>query len=166
MDDITNDDITIDNPLYKKIFDIYKDCVQNGKKLPDANYFAMQQDNQLRNYALTQMMEPYQISPLWEERGISLDVVEHPIGIDDEEEISKIRQEIDQNRRLKRLSIEVQETLCALKVMKLDTIIAELRRQLNETKDEDKMIEMLQEVAAYQEIKHKIEKQLHRVISI
>ncbi|MBQ7279639.1 MAG: DNA primase [Bacteroidales bacterium] len=166
VDDITNDDITIDNPLYKKIFDIYKDCVQNGKKLPDANYFAMQQDNQLRNYALTQMMEPYQISPLWEERGISLDVVEHPIGIDDEEEISKIRQEIDQNRRLKRLSIEVQETLCALKVMKLDTIIAELRRQLNETKDEDKMIEMLQEVAAYQEIKHKIEKQLHRVISI
>ncbi len=68
VDELTSNELSFTNPVYQQIFNLYRDAVQQGTPLPDANYFAMSTNSALRNTALTLMLNPYSVSPLWMQR--------------------------------------------------------------------------------------------------
>lgn len=68
VSELTNDGLAFDNPVYQNIFNLYQEALGNGTPLPDANYFAMQADMQVRNTALQLMVQPYSVSSGWERK--------------------------------------------------------------------------------------------------
>lgn len=68
VDEIMQDNLQFANPTYQKIFDCYRTAVEEERPLPDANFFAMHEDNVLRNAALSLMINSYSISRQWSEK--------------------------------------------------------------------------------------------------
>ena len=54
--------------VYQNIFDLFSQAVEGGQPLPDANLFAMHEDNMVRNTALSLMINSYTVSKQWYEK--------------------------------------------------------------------------------------------------
>lgn len=68
VNEIMDDGLDFGNKTYQQIFDFYRKAVEEDTPLPDANFFAMHEDNVLRNTALSLMLNPYSISRQWAEK--------------------------------------------------------------------------------------------------
>lgn len=68
VDELSTNDLSFSNPVYQQIYTLYRDAVENGQPLPDANLFAQHPDSILRNTALTLMLTQYQISDQWRDK--------------------------------------------------------------------------------------------------
>lgn len=93
VDEVQNDNLTFDNPIYQQVFDLFRDAVEREEPLPDANFFASHQDLQLRNTALTLMINTYCISKSWREvKHVNVPSVEAHLSNDLEESILSFKQ--------------------------------------------------------------------------
>ena len=68
VDEVCSDELKFDNPVYQSIFDLFSQAVEGGQPLPDANLFAMHEDNMVRNTALSLMINSYTVSKQWYEK--------------------------------------------------------------------------------------------------
>ena len=68
VDEVCSDELKFDNPVYQNIFDLFSQAVEGGQPLPDANLFAMHEDNMVRNTALSLMINSYTVSKQWYEK--------------------------------------------------------------------------------------------------
>ncbi len=102
VDEISENELSFDNPIFQQIFNLFQQAIQNGTPLPDANFFAMSSDSMLRNTALTLMLNPYNISPNWKEKKIFIPSLESHLRQDLKESIltfkqKKIDRELERN---------------------------------------------------------------------
>ena len=144
VSELVDDDafFSFDNVLYGRVFTLYKDAVVHQQPLPDANYFATSSDLELRNFALMQMLEPYAVSQLWQDRkGIAV------------------------TKPDEHLYDDIKESINSFKSKKITVKIEELRRSLNFIADEDEMMMVLNEIKVFQEVKREIDTALHRVLT-
>ena len=108
VEEIVSDELTFDNPVYQQIFNLYSTAVEGEKPLPDANLFATNSDSLLRNTALTMMLSPYNISPLWLDRkNITVPTIESHLRTDLEQSILTFKQK-KVDRRLEQNAFELR----------------------------------------------------------
>lgn len=83
VEEVLADELTFDNPVYQRIFNLFRDALEQAEtetaqagmgqesvampNYPDANFFAMHEDTHLRNTALTLMLNTYSLSKSWHE---------------------------------------------------------------------------------------------------
>ena len=103
VDELSTNDLSFSNPVYQQIYTLYRDAVESGQPLPDANLFAQHPDGILRNTALTLMLTQYQISDQWrDKKHILVPSPETHLRRDLEETIltfkqKKVEHELEQN---------------------------------------------------------------------
>ena len=103
VDELSTNDLSFSNPVYQQIYTLYRDAVESGQPLPDANLFAQHPDSILRNTALTLMLTQYQISDQWrDKKHILVPSPETHLRRDLEETIltfkqKKVEHELEQN---------------------------------------------------------------------
>ena len=141
VSEINDDDLSFNNALFQKIFNLYRDAVLNHQPLPDANYFAMNPDPTLRNTALTLMLNPYNISPLWLERkNIAVPSIET------------------------HLRSELEETILTFKQKKIEQLLEKNAFELRSCSNPDDTIILMAQRKQLTEIRQTICQQLNRVI--
>lgn len=142
VEDITNDSLTFDNPVYQKIFDLYSNAIALDEPLPDANLFAMHEDTHLRNTALSLMINSHSVSTLWrDKKNIVVPTIETHLYAD------------------------TIESLMSFKLKKIDQQLEENSYKLRDMKDEDDMMILLGQRQQLLEIKRKICDRLRMVMS-
>lgn len=103
VDELSTNDLSFSNPVYQQIYTLYRDAVESGQPLPDANLFAQHPDSILRNTAFTLMLTQYQISDQWrDKKHILVPSPETHLRRDLEETIltfkqKKVEHELEQN---------------------------------------------------------------------
>jgi len=141
VDEITSNELTFNNPVYQQIFNLYRDAVQQGTPLPDANCFAMSADSTLRNTALTLMLNPYSISPLWMER-----------------------KNVSVPSLLTHLRRETEETILSFKQKKLDQQLEKNAFELRSCTDPDDILILMAQRKQLAQLRQAVCQQLNRVI--
>ena len=141
VDEITSNELTFNNPVYQQIFNLYRDAVQQGTPLPDANYFAMNTDSTLRNTALTLMLNPYSISPLWMDR-----------------------KNVSVPSLLTHLRRETEETILSFKQKKLDQQLEKNAFELRSCTDPDDILILMAQRKQLAQLRQAVCQQLNRVI--
>lgn len=140
VDEISENDLTFDNPIFQQIYNLFQQAVQNGQPLPDANYFAMNPDTLLRNTALTLMLNPYNVSPKWKEKKIYIPSPEN-----------HLRQDL-------------KESILTFKQKKIDHELEKNAFQLRNCTDPDDSIILMSQRNKLIEIRLKVCNELNRVI--
>ena len=105
--DITHDDMTFENPVYKAIFDEYAGGVETDS-IPDRTRFLTHSNHEIAMLAVNLVFTPYELSENW---------LKNNIMVTSEET---------------RLQMHVTLALHAFKARKLDKLMAETRRKLAE----------------------------------
>lgn len=141
VDELTSNELTFSNPVYQQIFNIYSNAVANSQPLPDANFFAMNPDSILRNTALTLMLNPYNISPLWQER-----------------------KNITVPSILTHLRREVEESILSFKQKKLEQELENNALQLRSCTNPDDILILMAKRKELIELRQAVCTQLNRVI--
>ncbi|MBQ9638924.1 MAG: DNA primase [Bacteroidales bacterium] len=143
IDELQADGLTFGNPLYNKYLQIFIDELSHGHII-DGSFFTTSDDDELRNTALSFMMEPHQLSPYWSRR--------YKIYI------PKITD---------RLKTDVYESLLCFKQKKLQELINDNARQMLQVPPDDELelFTLMNEKMRLDSLKIAIGQQLHRVIT-
>jgi len=141
--DITTDVLSFDHPTFQEIFDLFRTSIIQRQPLPDANYFASQPNNLLRNTAFTLMMDtPPSVSSLWEER----------------------KQIVVPNIET-HLQRDLNESLLALKEKKLNQHIEMLRYKLRQCNNDDDIMILMDQILQLTRFRQQVCNKLNRVYS-
>ena len=141
VSEITEDELTFDNPTYQKIFDLYKEAITNNTELPDANFFAMHKDQTIHNTALSLMMDTHSVSKEWRKR------------------YSIIVPSIEDH-----LQTDMEESILSFKQKKLDKLLENNKFQLRECTNDDDSILLMSERKQLVELRQKVCEQLRRIV--
>lgn len=143
VNDLEGDELSFDHPVCRKIYELYRTHVAEGRPLPDANFFAMSGDVAMRQMALEMMIAGYEISPLWRQKN-----------------------EIYTPTPEERLEEDVVESLLSYKLKKVEQRMESVDLRLRQTRDESEMLQLLAEKKQLVEMHVKIGNgALRRVIS-
>lgn len=139
--DIAADEIKFNDDLFAKIFDLYKDEILNNNKMPSLSMLVSNPDEEVRRLSAELLVEKREISPLWEQKNVSVP------SLDSEEVINRL----------------VNETLLRFKLHKINAKIKQLNAQIKEEKDEGECFMLLSESKQYTDLRNKIAKKLNQV---
>jgi DNA primase len=140
IQDIRNDDLSFDTPLYRKIFDEMEELMKNGV-IADKDYFFHHNDPEIAKIAISLSILPYELSEKWEENKIYVDA------------------------ESTRLMDSVCTALYTFKSRKIDQMIAENQRKLKDCKAEDEIISLMKEQVNLKNISLKINLELGRIVT-
>ena len=115
VSDILESELGFDNPIYHTIFQEYISFIERGE-LPTQDYFVSYPNLQLRNNAISLMVDTMHVSPKWAEKHVA---VQDPT---------------------KHLKEDVVYSLLTFKLCKLDHQIAEVDRQLRLCRDPEETL--------------------------
>jgi DNA primase len=139
--ELVENELGFDNPVYQQIFNLYRKAVDEGLPLPDANLFATHSDSLLRNTALTLMLNPYALSPLWHERkNIPIPSIEVHLRTD------------------------VEETILSFKQKKIDRLLEQNSFELRSCTDEDDQQILMAQRKQLTDLRKAVCEKLHRVV--
>ena len=138
---MSDNDLHFDNPAYQGIFDLFKTAIENQQPLPDANLFAMSDNNLLRDTALSLMLSSYSISKRWEDKGIIIPSIETHLRID------------------------LEESILTFKQKKIDQLLEENSYQLHTCQNDDDITILMAERKQLTDLRRAICQQLRRVIA-
>jgi DNA primase len=145
VDDIEGDGLHFENPLYQSVFDIFADHCKQGDYI-DGHYLMLDDNIELRTLASSLMLEnSYQLSEHWKEKHIYIPTIEENLARD------------------------VDESILLFKQKKLERMIADNARQIQEmvdSHDETDMLLLLEEKKKMDAMRQEIGKLLNRVITI
>jgi DNA primase len=105
--DITHDEMAFENPLYKSIFDEYVQGVEKDA-IPDRAFFLSHSNSEISSLAVNLVFTPYELSENWLKNNIMITTEET------------------------RLKMHVMLALHAFKARKLDKMMTETRKKLND----------------------------------
>lgn len=138
--DLKNDEIEIENPEYRLIFDEYERSLSKGV-IPNETHFTQFQDSRVAQLAVDLLSTPYELSYNWER--------------------NKIHVKTEQDN----LKILVASTVLSFKVKKIDQMIAENQKELKETTDAENYMILIQKHMSLKQVSREINKQLSRIIT-
>lgn len=136
---LKDDDITLKNPVYSTIFDTCKEQLLKGEVL-GGDYFIQHDDPEVRNAAISLMIDTYKLSDLWQEKSVH-------IPSEDE-----------------RLLPDVMETVNSYKLQQVNAKIEEIDSQLKSENNADDTDILIAKKMQYQKLKRDICTLLNRVI--
>ena len=142
VDEVCGDELTFDDPVYQTIFDLYHQALEGRQPLPDANFFAATADVQLRNTALSLMIDAYTVSKQWyEKKHILVPQMD-----------THLKEDIDQS-------------ILTFKQKKLDQKLEINSYKLRECKNEDDMMILMAERQQLTELRKAVCQKLNRVFA-
>lgn len=142
--DILTDQICFDNPLYQKIFDIYKEYIIDRGEIPELNIFTNNQDKDIQSFTTAVLINNYCISDLWSSRW--------KIDIPDPE-------------CSERLNLDIKDSLLSLKLNKLERKLDSVKEKIRTESDLDNQLILLAEQKTLDKIKQIISNELNRIIT-
>ena len=134
VSELLSDELSFSDPLCQRIFEYYCDVVTRGET-PDASHFATIDDEALRSFAISLMLDT------WRQKQIFVPSVED------------------------NLQVDLTESILSFKVKCIDDRIAENARQLRAAKDDDEMMMILANKKELINIRRQLGLALHRVIN-
>ncbi|HHZ64071.1 MAG TPA: toprim domain-containing protein, partial [Flavobacteriales bacterium] len=141
VEEIANDDLNFDHPLYNTVFTEYKKLVKKNKT-PSQEFFLQYEDRKVASLAVDLIFSPHELSENWEER--------HKIVVSSEAQS---------------LKNAVERTVYSFKMAKVKQMLLEKREALKELEDGKTRDDLLQEHYNLEEAKKLISKYLGRVLS-
>ncbi len=137
--DLLRDEIIFTDKSLFKIFDIYREAVQNGE-VPRTSFFVNHPEQEIANKTIELISTPYELSPNWEKNKIF------------------VKTEEDQ------LQVLTKTTLLALKEKHISRLLKVIENKLKEPTDELSVIELLENYKALKEAHKNINQALERQI--
>jgi len=138
--DLRNDEIELENPEYRLIFDEYVHSLSKGL-IPDEAHFTQFQDSRVANLAIDLLSTPYELSYNWER--------------------NKIHVKTEQDN----LKVQVASTVLSFKVKKIEQMIMANQKELKETTDTEDYMILLQKHMSLKQVSREINKQLSRIVT-
>lgn len=139
VSDLQNDGLSFSNPLCQRIYNFFVDAVNRGEN-PDTSYFVSVDDEELRSFAISLMLDTWRISDTWRTKQVFVPSLED------------------------NLQLDLTETVLCFKVKCIDDRIADNARRFREVKDDEKIMELLTEKKQLVEIRRQLGIALNRVI--
>lgn len=139
IDDLINDEIVFNDPVNKKIFDIY-DQALNTNELPDDQFFISNEDEAVSQLAIDLLSSPYKLDR-WEKHGIF------------------VKKEED------KLKLTVQSAILRYKDLIIDARRKEIQDRIKEEQDPDNQLILLKDKKKWDDLRVQINKLLGIVIA-
>ena len=139
VDDLINDEIVFNDPVNKKIFDIY-DQALNTNELPDDQFFISNEDEAVSQLAIDLLSSPYKLDR-WEKHGIF------------------VKKEED------KLKLTVQSAILRYKDLIIDARRKEIQDRIKEEQDPDNQLILLKDKKKWDDLRVQINKLLGIVIA-
>jgi DNA primase len=139
VDDLINDEIVFNDPVNKKVFDIY-DQALNTNELPDDQFFISNEDEEVSQLAIDLLSSPYKLDR-WEKHGIY------------------VKKEED------RLKLTVQSAILRYKDLIIDARRKEIQDRIKEEQDPDNQLLLLRDKKKWDDLRVQINKMLGIVIA-
>jgi DNA primase len=141
VNDIINDGLTFDDPIYQKIFDVFKEQHMQQQAFADEQYFLSHNDNDIGSKVIDILSSPYSLSNQWEDK--------HRIFVKKEEDD---------------LKKTVMEILYVFKLRKLEKIILESNEKLSKNPPVEEMLQLLTFIRNMGKVREKIAAELSRIV--
>lgn len=139
--DLLSDQLTFDDAVFQKIFNEYAERINNRELRIDTQLFVNFDDEQVRNTAVSLMMDDYHVSEKWKEKHIYVPT------------------------RQERVRADVEESLLTFKLKKLDVKIDDIDRQFPYLSDDEERLMLMAQKMSLIKIKQTLGLKLNRVIS-
>ena len=139
IDDLINDEIVFNDPVNKKIFDIY-DQALNTNELPDDQFFISNEDEAVSQLAIDLLSSPYKLDR-WEKHGIF------------------VKKEED------KLKLTVQSAILRYKDLIIDARRKEIQDRIKEEQNPDNQLILLKDKKKWDDLRVQITKLLGIVIA-
>ncbi len=139
VSDLQADELSFSDPLCQKIFTYYCDTLSRGEA-PDASHFISVDDEALRSFAISLMLDTFRISDTWRAKQIFVPTLED------------------------NLQEDLNETILSFKLGCINARIADNARRLRSVENDEEMMGLLTEKKQLVELRHQIGMALHRVI--
>ncbi len=140
VNDLVADDLSFTAPLCQRIFQHYVDAIDRGEPF-DASWFITADDEQLRSFAISLMLDTYRISDSWRAKQVFVPSIED------------------------NLQADLTESILSFKVKCLDDRIAANAQRLRTAKGDEEMYVALQEKKHLVDLRRQLGLALHRVIN-
>ena len=140
--DIANDELTFENPVFQKIFDLYQEQLNRGAILSE-QFFIQHEEEVVRTKAIGLLADIYNVSDQWLNRW------KIHIPKPDDQHI---------------LNVDIKESLLNFKLRKLEKKIKEVDMELKDQKEDDEIMLLLQRKKSLTDIKQIICKELKQVV--
>ena len=138
--DLLHDELSFTDPLCQRIFDYFADALAKGQA-PDASYFITVDDEALRSFAISLMLDTFRISDTWRRKQVFVPSLED------------------------NLQTDLTETLLSFKLKCIADRIADNARRFREAKSDEEVMQLLAEKKSLVDIRRQIGQALHRVIN-
>lgn len=139
VDDLINDEITFNDPVNRKIFEVY-DQALNTDNLPDDHYFTSNEDEQIAQLSIDLLSTPYKLDH-WEKHGIF---------VKKEEDV---------------LKTTIESSILRYKDQIIDARRKEIQNQIKEEQDPDNQLILLKQKKHWDDLRVQINKLLGIVIA-
>lgn len=139
--DLLGDQLTFVDPVCQEIFNKYAECINNGVVNIDTQMFVTSENEQLRDFAVSMMIDDYHVSDKWQEKHIYVPT------------------------RQERVRTDVEESLLTFKLKKLDIKIDDIDRQFSYLADDEERLMLISQKMALIKIRQQLGAALNRVIS-
>ena len=140
VNDLQADDLSFSDPLCQRIYLYYCDTLARGEE-PDASRFITDDDDALRSFAISLMLDTYRISDTWRQKQVFVPSLED------------------------HLQEDLTETLLTFKMKCVDNRIADNARRFREVKSNEDIDQLLAEKKHLVDLRRQIGLALHRVIN-
>ena len=137
---LINDEITFENPLFQRVFNLYAESLKEDKILTQQE-ITQHSDNEISQLAINLLSNKYELSSNWAEMHKTFVVTE------------------DQQ-----LTMAVVRPVNAFKLSKVNHLILDKQNLLKEAENEDETTKILEDLMRFQKIKSLISEKLGRVI--
>ncbi len=140
VNDLQADDLSFSDPLCQRIYLYYCDTLARGEE-PDASRFITDDDDALRSFAISLMLDTYRISDTWRQKQVFVPSLED------------------------HLQEDLTETLLTFKMKCVDNRIADNARRFREVNSNEDIDQLLAEKKHLVDLRRQIGLTLHRVIN-
>lgn len=137
--DLQNDELSFSNPLCQKIYDYFASALAHDE-VPDASHFITVDDEALRSFAISLMLDTFRISDTWRQKQVFVPSLED------------------------NLQADLTESLLSFKLKCVNDRIADNARRFREAKGDEEVMNLLAEKKSLIELRRQIGLALHRVI--
>jgi len=140
VNDLQADELSFSDPLCQRIYLYYCDTLARGEE-PDASRFITDDDEALRSFAISLMLDTYRISDTWRQKQVFVPTLED------------------------HLQEDLTETLLGFKMRCIDNRIADNARRFREAKSKEDLDKLLAEKKQLVDLRRQLGLALHRVIN-
>ncbi len=140
VSDLQGDELCFSDPLCQRIFNYFADTLSRGE-IPNASHFITIDDEDLRSFAISLMLDTFRISETWRQKQVFVPSIED------------------------NLQTDLYESILSFKLKCIEDRIADNARRFREAKDDEEMMILLSEKKNLVDLHRKIGLALHRVIN-